>query len=376
MIALPYISLSLFLFFLYSFGNIKKLFKYESIITTYAIFVVFFGLRGYIFTDVVNYVGFFHRVPSFLADNAETNWLRYSWFELGFTYYVSFFKIFTNNYFVFAFFDTLIDLILFYKALEWFDSNTCLNYIIMIAMMGLPLFVNNMRNIKSILLFVISLRYIYNKNILKYFLICSLAFLFHTTAIIYFPLYFIISRRFSFFVFIAIFIISLFFFFAGKSIIVNIFNLVVSNVSGRYSSLISNYLLNESNMSESRGLSLGLIEKIATFFLALLFFKSMYKEKMIIILNCFLLYFFIYFAFSGFVVVSYRFSGIFTFSYWILWPQFIKSIRTKHIKGFFLICLLTYALLKCSLYSQNVQRYENILFGAMNIEERQRWNNL
>jgi hypothetical protein len=377
MIALPYVSLSFFLFLLYVFGNLRKIYKHESIITAFVVFLLFFGLRGYIFTDVFNYIGFFNRVPSMLAGKNETTWLRFSYWEPGFTYYVSFFKIFTESFLVFAFFDTCLNLILLYKALEWFDGNTCLNYMIMIAMMGLSLFANNMRNIKSILLFMISLRYV-DRNILKYLFFCLIAVLFHSSSIIYFPLYFIVSKKYPFFFFIILFMISIFFFIAGRNIIINIFIFFIDKISGRYSNIIENYLLGDSLLStESRGFSLGLLEKIGTLFLILLFFKPLYKNrKMIIATNCFLFYFFTYFVFSGFLTVSYRLSGIFVFSYWILWPSLLKNIRTKYMKEFFLVCLLIYTLLKCSLYFQKVQLYENILFGAMDIEARKRWNGL
>jgi hypothetical protein len=376
MIALPYVATAFILFMFYVYGNINMTNKKETVGISFLFFLVFFGFRGYIFTDVFSYKPFFDRaldLPS--AINSDLS--RWSWWEPGFVYYCSFFKTFTNNYIIFQFFDTLIDLILLYKALEWFNANTCLNYMIFFALNGMSVFIDALRYVKLILLFFIALRYIYDRKIITYFLFCFIALSFHVGSIIMFPMYFLLSIKYSKITYLILFFISIVLFFWGASLVFGLFNNIIGNyISGRASELISIYVLSAdtAGLSGQRVLSLGVLEKILTFFLVLICYKSLYRGKNIIIMNCFLFYFIFYFAFSGFYFVSNRLSLAFVFSYWILWPLFLKCIHNKPLKQLFLICLLTYALLKMSLYSQYIQRYENVLFGAMNYEQRDRWN--
>jgi hypothetical protein len=375
MIALPYISSVLILFGLYIYGNYKLLYEKVSIIATCFFFMVFFGLRGYIFTDVFGYKSFFDTVPNIIIIIKTHYTSLVTWWEPGFVYYCSFFKMFTHNFFIFQFFDAMIDFILLYKALQWFDSNNCLSYMIFLAMSGLIMFIDNLRNVKSILLFFISLRYIYNRSFLKYLCCCFLALSFHISSIIFFPLYFILSKHNSRLILILLFLFSIIFFFFSARIFYLLFSLFSEYMPGRLNNMVNSYIFTKSDYSIQRGLSLGLIEKVLTYFLIFILYEDLYKGKMILIINCFLLYFSFYFIFSGFIEVSNRLSLLFVFSYWILWPRVITSLHTKRIQSFFLICFLLYAILKISQYSQPVQEYDNIIFGGAK-NYLQRYNTL
>jgi hypothetical protein len=116
--------------------------------------------------------------------------------------------------------------------------------------------------------------------------------------------------------------------------------------------------------SAQRGISLGLIEKLVTFFGAIVFYDKIYKCKMVVVMNCFIVYLCFYFIFSGFVEISYRLSMLFVFSYWALWPGMMYVFKAKPARAFVLILILLYAILKMSLYRQPVQTYDNILLGG------------
>jgi hypothetical protein len=372
-IALPYISTVAMLFCLYLYGNIKQINKKQSLYFSWFYLLIFFGFRGYIFTDVIySYKPFFDFVPMFTA--IDTNFVKWSWWEPGFVYYCSFFKLFTNNYFVFQFFDCLIDIILLYKALSWFDSNDPLSCMIFFAMAGLSIFVDTLRNVKAILIFFVSLRYIASHKLIKYICCCFIALSFHTSSIVFFPLYFFISKKYSKNIFVFFFFFGFIMLAFSSKIFSPLFLSLIKILPGRLPSMIESYVI-DTNRVFKRVLSFGLLEKIVTFILVIIFFEKIYQDRMILIVNSFLFYYVFYFSFSDFYEVSERLSILFVFSYWILWPCFVKVLHTKYMKELFLICLLTYAVLKCSLYSQAQQRYENILFGAMSYAQRIKWNN-
>jgi hypothetical protein len=360
LIALPYIFFASIMFFLYLYGNYKDLYHNVSVITAYFLFIIFFGFRGYIFTDVFGYKNFFDIVPDLFTLIKEGK-VNYFWWEPGFVCYCAFFKLFTNEYLVFQFFDTAIDLILLYSALKWYNSNTGVNFMILIAMSGLPLLIDTLRNTKSIFIFFISLRYVYNHHFLKFLLYYFIALSFHVSSIVFFPLYFLLCKKYSRCLWLMVLFTGIFFFLFGNQILPLFFLSIAKLISGRLGGMLQGYVFTEGSYSAQRGISLGVIEKFLTFFLAFYFYKTIYKEKMVIIINCFLLYFMLYFVFAGFFEVSHRLSILFSFSYWILWPYFLTGFRIEPIKRLFLMCLLLYSVLKCSLYSQPVQKYDNIL---------------
>jgi hypothetical protein len=367
--SMPYVLMVLAFFALYLFGNSSSLERKESTISGIWLIAVFFCFRGYIFTDVFNYKKFFDSVPD-LYTAISTDFIKETWWEPGFVYYCCLIKTFTGNYLVFQAIDTVVDLILFYKGLEWFRANNGLTYMIFLAMNGLILFVDAMRNVKSILIFIIALRYVYDRRLVKYYLCCAIAMCFHVSSIVYFPFYFVLYRRFRRSTFAAIFLVSIVFFFFSSQVFLAFFTSLSPLMPGRLGEMVQQYVLNSSAMSEQRTLSLGLIEKIVTFCAVFTLYGSLYRDKNVLIVNSFLAYFSLYFVFSGFYEVSNRLSILFIFSYWILWPQFIGLIRDRNVKAIGLMVTLTYCILKCSLYSKPYQEYENVLFGAKSYYQR------
>lgn len=367
--SMPYVLMVLAFFTLYLFGNSSSLERKESTISNIWLIAVFFCFRGYIFTDVFNYKNFFDSVPD-LFTAITKNYLKETWWEPGFVYYCCLIKTFTHNYLVFQAIDTLVDLILFYKGLEWFSSNNGLTYMIFFAMNGLILFVDALRNVKTILLFIIALRYVYERKVIKYYLYCIIAVLFHISSIVYFPFYFVLYRKFRRSTFVILFLFNIVFFFFSAQVFLVIFTAISGSMPGRLGEMIQAYVLKSSDMSEQRTLSLGLIEKVVTFSIVFFMYRSLYKNKNILIINCFLVYFSLYFVFSGFYEVSNRLSVLFIFSYWILWPQFIAVIKERNFKAIGLLVTLTYCIMKCSLYSKPYQEYENVLLGSKTYHQR------
>lgn len=352
--------------FLYLYGNIKKINRWETLLFSLFYFLIFFGFRGFIFFDVFNYKPFFDNIPDLIVMIKTAYHKKIFFWEPGFVYYCGFFKLFTKNYFVFQFFDTLLNFILLHIALRWFHSEDCLNFMIIIAMSGLIMFIETLRNTKAILILFISLRYIYTRNIFKYIFLWLIALSFHLSSIIFFPVYFFLSRKIPRMIFFLFGFVAMLFLFWGKSMLIYLFSFIGNNIDGKFASYINNYALAENDYSLQRLFSLGMAEKIGTFILVIWFYNKIYKKEMVLIVNTFLVYFFLYFVFSGFNEVSNRLSMLFVFSYWVLWPFFLREVNLKSVKFIFFLCLLLYSILKCSLYSQPVQKYDNILFGGAN----------
>lgn len=369
MIALPYITIVIFLFFQEYAGNVRQLGKRPVKYCNYFILIVFFCFRGYVFTDVLSYQPYFYRVAT-LNEIIGTRYLQHQWWEPGFVVYMSFFKTICGNYFFYQFFDSLIDLVILYKCLEYFEINNSFSIMVFLVMNGMIMFFDLQRNIKSILIFCYSLRYVQNEDCKKYYLFNLLSYFFHHSSIVYFICYPMLKMKITKrkFVYISFTSVCL------AAISSKILSLLVSLLSGlslgRVAEMANAYI---TSTALSGFLSLGVLEKFLMMSLIILNFDKLFSNrKNSLTLNCFALYIIFYFSFFGIRVLSERLSILFVFSYWILVPKIIE-VQKKEYKLIFSFFVLTYCILKMSLYSQPQDWYENWLFGEVSsLEERRR----
>lgn len=371
MIALPYITLVLILFLRHYASNAILVYKSSEKFFIYFILSVFFCFRGYIFTDVFNYLPFFDHCPN-IIEIIKSNYLQNAWWEPGFVLYCGFFKLFTDNWIVFQVFDSIINLMLLYKGLEFFKSNRALNIAVFLAMMGLISFIDTIRNIKAILIFFISLRYMTSKKALKYYLCCFAAVSFHRSAVFYFFAYPFLNAKINKKIFLLYGLLSCFFAVISRPLVLFCIEIVDSYLPKGFQNLISIYIESQNSMSLARVVTLGTLEKIIVFILVYIKFDNLKKNQNdLIMVKAFLLYFSTYFLFFGFGEISKRISTLFIFSCWCLIPRIIKE-EQKRYQYLYIYCVLVYCLLRIALYNQPVQEYENFLFNASSFEERKR----
>ena len=369
MIALPYIVLVLIMFIRHYISNCTEIYKYSEKIFIYFVLGFFFCFRGFIFTDVFNYYAFFAYCPN-LIKIFETHFLKTSFWEPGFACYCGLIKLFTDNWLIFQIIDSTIDLILLYKALEYFDSNRAENIIVFLAMSGLIAFIDNIRNIKAILLFFVSLRYIYEKKVFKYYIFCLIAISFHKSAFFYFFVYPLMNIKLTKKKFLLYGVISICFAICSRTVIQIVLNIVIQFLPKLFRVVLSSYILEANSMSLGRIVTLGTIEKVLVFSLVYKNFdKLKIEEKGYLLVKIFLLYFLSYFIFFGFGEASNRVSMLFVVSYWCIIPKIVK-LQDKRYRSLYIVCVLAYCVLKMCLYKQPVQQYENFLFGASSIDAR------
>ncbi len=193
--AIPYILLSVFLFFLY-LNEVRKI-KLISVINarkvSFLTLLIFIGLRGHIYSDFINYYVYFENLPNIfnLTSSTFTEW----YFEPGFTLYSSLVKTIFPDYFGWVFVNTLIDILVFQYVFKRYTYSEILPLIFFLAFNGLYIEFNLYRNVKAIDLFLLSLPFLENRRLLPYMALNILGMTFHTTSIIYLPLYFILDKE-------------------------------------------------------------------------------------------------------------------------------------------------------------------------------------
>ncbi|MCG6188441.1 EpsG family protein [Maribellus maritimus] len=371
--SIPYVIYMLFLIGCFYFEK-KRLAQGENAedIRKVVLFsaLVFIGLRGHVMTDYISYYPYFKEMPTF-QNGKLTDFSRYGRIEFGFLYYTYFIKSIFRNYFIWVFINTLIDLFIINQIFKKYTSYYALAFIVFIGFQGLGLEINTYRNIKAIVLFMLSLQYIRKKKFVPYLLLNLLGFTFHASALIYIPMYFILNRKISKMMIWALFVISNCIFLLhiklSSVIIPPLIDLTGMSVS---ISKIMTYL----NTSSSYGISVGYVERILSFTLFTIFSDKMIEKTEMnrIFYNSYLLYFFFFFFFSDMSVFAERFSGLFVFSYWVLYPNVYKCINKVEIKKVFISYLLFLSLFKVITGNSVIfSKYDNLLFGIQSFEQRE-----
>lgn len=180
---------------LYSREDNKIQYVYVAIVDV--MFILFIGFRGYVMHDWYLYKPFFDSAPTLMQLpfwNGEMASEEH--FEPLYIMYNCLIKTFTSEYETFVLINTIIDLALLHLAFRRFlqKESWALFLVTYLAFNGFTGEMDLLRNTKSTLLFLISIKYIEERRILPFILLNLLALGFHWSALVYFPLYFLIHK--------------------------------------------------------------------------------------------------------------------------------------------------------------------------------------
>ena len=196
--SIPYIILFSLFFLLHIISQYSKSEKEEAIIRYSAmlLYLLFFGFRGYIGADWNNYYPFYKMLPSLFSGGYGTHDFL---FEPGFLLFSTICKTISSNYHFFIFVNSLVNILLLNIFIKRYlpTRKYVLGIMIFILMGGFNNEIDLLRSSKSVLLFMISIKYIEEKKLSKFLLINLIGLSFHSMSIIFFPLYFFLNRTFS-----------------------------------------------------------------------------------------------------------------------------------------------------------------------------------
>ena len=163
--SVPYLLLSLSLLFL-SLNELGKLHVIDKKNSRYIAFILllfFIGFRGHIKTDFINYYPYFNNLP-IITDLKIADFEHY---DPGFVIYTSLVKTVFSDYFIWVFINTLFDLLVLYYISRLYCLSTVLLYLVLLAYWGLGIEINLFRNSKAIMLFLVSLPYLWRRTLAK-----------------------------------------------------------------------------------------------------------------------------------------------------------------------------------------------------------------
>lgn len=386
--SIPYV-LCLFCFTGLAFWEFRAL-KYERStdgvrILTIALYLLFFGLRGFIFTDWYQYYYVFEKLPTIwdsgiagLANDAALEFyatdetLGVSGLEPGFLYFSIFLKSIVPNYFFWIFINTVLDVWMLSVFVKRYSSYYALSFLLFFVFGGLTIQINLMRNIKALFLFLLSLKYIEERRPILYFLFNAVGMLFHSTSILFFPLYFFLHRKFQTKWLWAI---------LGLGIVVVLFQIqfvkpivlqMADIIGGRLGVQIKIYFALDF-YSKSYGLSMGFVERAFTYMILVLNYNRLIEQKKsnVLFINAFIIYFIVNSYLNEVFIIVDRVSMLFIFAYWILYAELILMVKDTLNKWIWFSLMMAYGAMKLVVMNSNIfSKYDNLLFGIESFEER------
>ena len=357
--AIPYLILAMVSFWALKGSanyNVKKKGNYIFLILLY---LFFFGLRWHVLSDSLAYEEEYNTIkPIFNWKYIdEHSW----WWDKGFVIFTMFTKLVSNDFRFFVFVNTLIDITFFSVCIKRYSSNFLVTILAFLAFQGILTEINLFRNIKAILLFLISVKYIENRKWYYFLALNLLGYTLHSSALLFLPMYWLLRIKIRF-KYVAIII--------GIFTVIYLFQLnVIENLILQYmpsDGVISNKLTFYLEDSENTILSVGTFERILTLGVSIwVYYKTNNPSlKFTIFFNSFLVFYIAYSIFGFNPVFRDRIPNLFIFSYWFLYPYLFNYAKSRKIYlkyGF-------YALFFVKIYtSTNIcsAYYENILFDNL-----------
>ncbi|MGL5123810.1 MAG: EpsG family protein [Fusobacteriaceae bacterium] len=290
-------------------------------------------------------------------------------YEKGYRLFVILVKKIYPNFNFFIGLNTFVDFILIGWIFKKYSPYPIFSLFLYLGISGLSLEIDLLRNVKSILIFLISLKALKEKKILIFFLLNILGMTFHITSLIYIFLYFFINRNWNKNIVFGLFILGILYYFSDYTLIVEFLKKINFSQIDSYLELIQK--------NKRTGSNIFFIERVIFFILVYIssyFINKKHKKLFLIFENSSYIYVFIFLFCSELSIISFRLSLLFVFVYWIIFPIIINCSTTK-IKIIILILALIFIGVKNWNFftfkgNQIVYDYENIFFKHKSYDEK------
>jgi hypothetical protein len=320
-------------------------------------YVLFFGFRGFIGWDWYNYYPFFQRLNSF----------HYGGYEQGFVIYSFIIKSIFHTYQSYILISTIIDIYLLNLFLKRHVNEKYYAFAlaIFIAFAGIILQTDLLRNIKSILLFMISIKYIEERKLIPFLILNILGIFFHWTSLFLIPLYFIFQKplplKFIIIAFILGNCIILLNIHYIKPILLYLSKLVGGSVDAKITFYIANKIF-----SKPYEISYGYFIRQFTTLLVMFYYNKIINKSSstIFFLNAFFLLMGVYLYFSEISIAIARLNLIFNFSLTIMIIILLEVIVPLSTRLLLFIIYSLLIIIRMNSSTNNVlYKYDNTLFG-------------
>lgn len=222
------------------------------------------GLRYGVGTDFFSYEQWFRHFLTY-----PINWNNYQ--DISFTILIKSLQLFTDNpqllFLVSAFMTNLLVMLFIKKNTDLYD----LGFFLFITLYFYYSSLNIMRQWIAISIFLYSLKYAFDKKIIKYFLLVLLASTFHASALLMLPIYYIFRLKVNIINIFVIFIISFIIAFNFNAIIIKLATLLPFLNADRYIAYF------DSSFATSGGGGWAYSIILVTIFISMVFCRNKYE---------------------------------------------------------------------------------------------------
>lgn len=293
--------------------------------------------------DVMMYFEDYRDTPTlgeFISGHYSNDW--YTDFEAGYHVFEVIGKTLGLSFWQFQFVYVLIDAIVLYYFFKR-ETNYCvLALLIYFIWWGWVFHAEQLRNANSVLLFMLSLRYVREKQIFSYVLLNLLGMTFHTTSLFYiiaYPLLRItLTKNQLLWIFTVVMLVFIF-----RIKFINIVLTGLYTYGGQHiASKIQKYYVNI--VYADSYYNFGMRKIIVLFaYVMFFFFPNFFKVgKNIdnVIKNVFVIYFILVFSLCEIRVMQDRASSLFCIGLIMLFVQYYGSLTSKLHKQIFMLCVI------------------------------------
>jgi hypothetical protein len=243
--------------------------------------------------------------------------------EIGYLFFYKFVAFLSSNFVVFLLCVSLIIIGSYFYVIKKYSPYVFIS-IIMLLLTSFNQSIFVLRQHIAIAICLLSIPFVINRNQIKFLLIVFVAFLFHRTAVIFLPIYYLYGIK-NDKILVVVCILVAFFIFFSKEIV---FNFVNENIN-RYSS----YDVEKYNSI------INILIPLTLFLVMLLFMKgNIFKEGINKLLTCSLLFTLVY------TITTIEFAGMgrlmtyFNSMYVLVVPITMKYIKNNELRYSFAIC--------------------------------------
>lgn len=307
------------------------------------LFLLFWGPRGFTATDWKTYYPFF-------LGQLEID------YEKGFSFLTYLIRCLTDSWVYYQFILMIISVVILQYLFVKYSPYISLSWFIWIShFLG---YHDLMRFSIAILIVYASFKYIYHKNMVKYFLYVLLGATFHISVILFLPLYFLINRQYSTKLYYYLLVFCIFSFLL-KLDILYFFLPYLELFTDKAATYTEGRFLNSSmNTSIKAMIPLTLFYIYGTVY----YNKLIYINKnMCLFFNLYVIFFIIRCTFNDNGELQRRLSYLFEPSWCFLLPIYLQNTLPIPRK-LILILIVVYGLRQCNLYNNIMWKYENYLF--------------
>jgi hypothetical protein len=337
--------------------------------------IFFICFRGFVTADSLGYYDYYKTVPTFsdgiLAVAKYLNSGLYENREKGYQIYTIICKTISSNYFFFQAISSLIDIVIIYYFFKiYLSNNRIILGFIFFFLFGLAIEFGTLRNVKATMLFMISIMYINKQKILPFIGINILGVLFHSSAVLYLPLYYFLNKRPSKKIILLIFIVGNFIYILQIKWMAELLIFISNRLHNFRIGYLLQVYMRAGHFSVPIGVTVGYFERTFSFILVYYFHNKLIKQshKNIIFLNLIYMYWFIYLYFSEMLVFPDRVGALVVFVYWVIFPQIYELISRKK-KIVFMLLLTLYGTMKL-FQKSSIDIYDNVLIDYRSYDER------